>query len=72
MHFIGKSKFIHESLSAKGFCLPSSNSSIMNLIHSVSNDIQKEIKPEIEIKAKANTSFSGLWMSIFQFVVEDT
>ena len=54
----GKSKFIHESLSAKGFCLPSSDSSIINLNHSENDDIQKEIKVKIETKVKANTPFS--------------
>ena len=55
---IGKSKFIRVSLSAKGFHLPSSDSSIMNLIHSKYNDIQHEIKAKIEIKVGANTHFS--------------
>ena len=54
----GKSKFIREPLSATGFRLPSSDSSIMNLIHSEYNDIQKEIKAEVEVKVKANTRFS--------------
>ena len=58
IHSIGKSNFIRESLSAKGFRLPSSDSYIINLIHSEFNDIQKEIKAEIEIKVKANTRFS--------------
>ena len=58
IHSIGKFKFICESLSAKGFRLPSSNSSIMNLTYSECNDIQKEIKTEIEIEVKANTRFS--------------
>ena len=57
IHSIGKSKFIRESLSAKGFRLPSSDSSTMNLIHSENNDIRKEIKAEIEIKVNANTRF---------------
>ena len=56
MHSIGKSKFIRESLSAKG--LPSWDSDIMKLIHREYNDIQKQIKTEIEIKLKANSSFS--------------
>ena len=46
------------SLSAKGFCLPSSDSSIINLNHSENDDIQKEIKAEIETKVKANTHLS--------------
>ena len=54
----GKIKFICESLITKRFRLPSSNSGIMNLIHSKYSDIQKEIKAEIEIKVKANTRFS--------------
>ena len=58
IHSIGKSKFIRESLSAKGFRLPSSDSSIMNVIYSENDVIQKEIKAEIEIKVKANTRFS--------------
>ena len=58
IHSIGKSKFICESLSAKGFRLPSSDSSIMNVIYSENDVIQKEIKAEIEIKVKANTRFS--------------
>ena len=60
IHSISKNKFIRESLSAKGFRLPSSDSSIMNLIHSECYDIQKDMKAEIEIKVKANTHFSGL------------
>ena len=58
IHSMGKSKLIRESLSDKSFRLCSSDSSIMNLIHSEYNDIQKEIKAEIEIKVKANTRFS--------------
>ena len=58
IHSTVKSRFIRDSLSAKGFRLPSSDSSIMNLIHSEYNSIQKEIKVEIEIKVKANTHFS--------------
>ena len=58
IHSTGKSKFIHESLSAKGFRLPSSYSSIINLNHSENDNIQKEIKAEIETKVKANTCFS--------------
>ena len=58
IHSIGKSKFISESLRAKGFRLLSSDSSIMNLIHSEYNDIQKQIKAKIEMKVKANTCFS--------------
>ena len=54
----GKSKFIHESLSAKSFCFPSLDSSIINLNHSENDDIQKEIKVETETKVKANTCFS--------------
>ena len=50
IHSIGKSKFIRESLSAKGLRLPSWDSDIMNLIHHEYNDIQKQIKTEIEIK----------------------
>ena len=57
IHSIGKSKFICESLSAKCFHLLSSDSSIMNLIHSEYNNIHEQIKPEIEIKVKANTRF---------------
>ena len=55
---IGKGKFIRESLSSNSLRFPFSDSSVMNLIHSEYNDIQKEIKAEIEIKVKANTSFS--------------
>ena len=51
IHSIGKTTFIRESLSTKGFLLPSSDSSIMNLI-------EKEIKAESEIKVKANTRLS--------------
>ena len=58
IHFMGKSKFIRESLSAKGFCLPPLDSSNINLIHSEYNDIQKEIKAKTEIKVKANARFS--------------
>ena len=58
IHSIGNSKFFHESLSAKGIRLPSLDSSIRNLIHSEYNDIQKEIKAEIEIKVKPNACFS--------------
>ena len=45
-------------VSAKGFRLPSSDSSIINLNHSENDDIQKEIKVKIETKVKANTRFS--------------
>ena len=55
---IGKSTFIRESLCAKGFRLPSSDSSIMNFIHSEYNNIQKEIKVKIKIEVKPNTRFS--------------
>ena len=55
---IGKSKFIRESLSAKGLRLPFWDCDIMNLIHSEYNDIQKQIKTEIEIKLKGNSRFS--------------
>ena len=58
IHSTGKSKFIRESLSAKGFHLPSSDSSIINLNQNENDDIQKEIKVEIETKVKANTRFS--------------
>ena len=58
IHSMGKSKFFRESLSANGFRLPSSDSSVINLIHSEYNDIQREIMAEIEIKVKANTRFS--------------
>ena len=58
IHSTGKSKFIRESLSAKGFRLPSSDSSIINLDHSEYDDIQKKIKAKIETKVKANTRFS--------------
>ena len=44
IHSTGKSKFIPESLSAKDFRLPCSDSSIINLNHSENDDIQKEIK----------------------------
>ena len=53
-----KRKFFRESLSPKGFRLPSSDSSIMNSNHSKTDDIQKEIKAEIETIVKANTRFS--------------
>ena len=58
IHCTGESKFIRESLSTKGFHLPSSDSSIINLNRSENDDIQKEIKAEIETKVKANTCFS--------------
>ena len=58
IHSIGKSKFIRESLSAKGLGLPSWNSDIMNLMHREYNDIQKQIKTEIEMKLKGNSRFS--------------
>ena len=51
-------KFIRESLSVKDFCLPSSDSSIINLNHSENDHIQKEIKAEIETKVKVNTRLS--------------
>ena len=54
----GKSKFFRESRSAKGFCPPSLDSSIINLNHSENDDIQKEIKAENKTKVKANTRFS--------------
>ena len=73
MHSIGKNKFICESLSAKGLRLPSWDSDIMNLIHRQHNNIQKQIKTEIETKLKGNSRFSvRLWTSILQFVAEDT
>ena len=53
-----QAKFIRESLSAKGFWLPSSDSSIINLNHSENDDIQKGIKAELETKVQANTRFS--------------
>ena len=56
--FRSKSKFFRESLSPKGFRLPSSDSSIINSNHSENDDIQKEIKAEIETIVKANTRFS--------------
>ena len=52
IHSVGKSKFIRESLSAKGLCLPSWDSDIMNLMHREYNDIQKQIKTKIETKLK--------------------
>ena len=58
IHSTGKSKFICESLSAKGFRLPSSDLSIINLNHSENDDIQKGVKAKIETKVKANTRFS--------------
>ena len=58
IHSTGKSKFIRESLSAKGFRLPSSDSSIINLNHIKNDDIRKELKAEIETKVEANTRFS--------------
>ena len=42
IHSIDKSKFIRESLSAKGLRLPSWDSDIMNLIHREYDDIQKK------------------------------
>ena len=53
-----QAKFIRESLSAKDFRLPSSDSSIINLNHSENDDIQKEIKDKLETKVQANTRFS--------------
>ena len=58
LHSIGKSKFIRESLSAKGLRLPSWDSDIMNLIHHEYDDIQKQIKTEIEMKLKGDFRFS--------------
>ena len=58
IHSITKSKFICESLSAKGLRLPFWDSDIMNLIHCEYNDIQKQIKTETEIKLKGNSCFS--------------
>ena len=58
IHSIGKSKFIRESLSAKGLRLPSWVSDIMNLIHREYDDIQKRIKTEIEMKLKGDFRFS--------------
>ena len=53
IHSIGKNKCIRESLIAKGLRLSSWDSDIMNLIHREYNDIQKQIKTEIEMKLKA-------------------
>ena len=58
IHSIGKSKFIRKLLSAKGLCLPSWDSDIMNLILHEYNDIQKQIKTKIEMKLKGNSHFS--------------
>ena len=58
IHSISKSKFIRDSLSAKGLRLPSWDSDIMIIIYHKYNDIQKQIKTEIEIKLKGNFRFS--------------
>ena len=55
---ICKSKFIRESISAKGFRLPFAETSIMNLIHCEHQAIQEEIKGKIEAKLQSNTRFS--------------
>ena len=58
VHAICKSKFIRESLCAKGFRLPLGESNIMDLIHSQHEIIQKEIKSKIEMKLQCNARFS--------------
>ena len=58
IHAICKSKFIRESISAKGFRLPFAETSIMNLIHCEHKTIQEEIKGKIEAKLQSNTRFS--------------
>ena len=58
IHAICKSKFIRESISAKGFRLPFAETSIMNLIHCEHKTIQEEIKSKIEAKLQSNTRFS--------------
>ena len=57
IHANGKSKFIGDSIRAKGF-FPASDSSIMNLVHREHDDIQKEVKSKIEPKLKFDTRFS--------------
>ena len=58
IHAICKSKFIQESISAKGFRLPFVETSIVNLIHFEHKTIQEEIKGKIEAKLQSNTHFS--------------
>ena len=58
IHAICKSKFIRESISAKGFRFPLAETSIMNLIHCEHKTIQEEIKGKIEAKLPSNTRFS--------------
>ena len=58
IHAICKSKFIRESLSAKGFRLPLAERSVMELVHSQHKSIQKEMKSRIETELQCNTRFS--------------
>ena len=55
IHAICKSKFIRESISAKGFGLPFVETSIMNLIHCEHKTIQEEIKGKIEAKLQSGS-----------------
>lgn len=47
---ISKSKFIRESMSTRGFKLPTSKSAIMKLIHDYYNEIRDHTKQEIRAK----------------------
>ena len=58
IHAICKSKFIRESISARGFRLPFAETGIMNLIHCEHKTIQEEIKGKIKAKLQSNTRFS--------------
>jgi len=58
IHAIRKSKFIRESLSAKGFRLPLAEPSIMELVHCQHKNIQKEVKSKIETELQCNARFS--------------
>ena len=72
VHAICKSKFVRESLCAKGFRLPLGESNIMDLIHSQHEIIRKEIKSKIEMKLQCNARFSVTLdeYSIPRFVVD--
>ena len=58
IHAICKSKFIREAISAKGFRLPISETSTMDLIHSEYKAILEETKDKIERKLQSNIRFS--------------